>query len=143
MLFKYLPTEELAERLMKSIKAPRDVKLQYTKHIAILVSYLKYLILCCFCFLFSVISSDMRVILPICMRNLKSGSAMHAADINWKSIMEDDSHIQYQAVPVRLVFLMDLRFKIKVAQLAIQMRINELTTATCLNYNPHLFILQF
>ena len=42
MLFKYLPTEELAERLMKSMKAPRDVKLQYTKHIAVLVSYLMY-----------------------------------------------------------------------------------------------------
>ena len=66
---------------MKSMIAPRNVKLQYTKHIAILVSYLthidQYLIL--FFLIFtscSVISSDMGVILPICMRNLKSGCAM-------------------------------------------------------------------
>ena len=40
MLFKFLPTEELAKRLMKSMKAPRDVWLQYT--IAILVNNLIY-----------------------------------------------------------------------------------------------------
>ena len=129
MLFKFLPIEELAKRLMKSMKAPRDVKLRYTKHIAILVSNFMYrsvsesLVF----FYFSVISSDMGVILQICMRNLKSGCAMTqilTGSQLWRRIVTSST----KQVSVSLVFLMDLRSKIKVAQLAIQIMINELTT---------------
>ena len=121
------------------------MKLQYTKPIAILVSYLTYRSVSdsLLFFYFSIIASDMGVILPIFMRNLKSGCVrLQILTVSqlWRRIVTSST----KQVPVSLVFLMDLRSKIKVAQLTIQVMVNEheLTTATCLNKNPHLFILR-
>eukprot|EP00731_Ephydatia_muelleri_P020656 Em0013g383a len=79
MLFKFLPIEELAKRLMKSMKAPRDVKLQYTKHIAILRNFIRH-------------GGDTSNLYEKFKEWLCDD-----ADIDWKSIVEEDSHIQYQA----------------------------------------------
>ena len=70
----------------------------------------------------------MGVILQICMRNLKSGCVMTqilTGSQLWRRIVTSST----KQVPVSLVFLMDLGSKIKVAQLAIQIMINKLTTA--------------
>lgn len=77
-LFKCLSTDELVERLMKSMKAPRDVKLQYTKHIAILRKFIRD-------------GGDTFNLYEkfrewLCKED----------DIDWRSIMDEESQVQYQ-----------------------------------------------